>query len=248
MDYSKIYRDFIASRVSRPVPEGYTERHHILPKSLGGDDSKENIVRLTARDHFFAHMLLAKIHGGPMNIALWRMSQPKSQGRKERGVITSRQFSTIRNNFAKEISGRLKGKKRPDYIGEKISKKLKGRIFTEEWKRNMSRARIGKKMPEFTEEWRRNMALAKIGEKNPMFGKPTSAAQKKASREASLGKKSHRYNHTIFDFIHDDGARMSCTQYELREKFGLNHGNLSLMCSGKRKSCGGWRLFSESRN
>ena len=245
MDYSKIYIDFIDSRVSSPVPEGYTERHHILPKSLGGDDGKENIVRLTARDHFFAHMLLAKIYGGPMNIALWRMSQPRAQGYKKRKVITSRQFSVIRHNFAKEISGRLKGKKRPAYIGEKISKKLKGRVFTEEWKRNISRGQTGKKMPEFTEEWRSNMALAKIGEKNPMFGKTTSEDQKEAVRKANSGKKSHRYNHNIFDFIHENGTRVSCTQHDLRKRFNLRHGNLSLMCSGQRKSCSGWRLFNE---
>ena len=33
----------------------YYENHHILPKSLGGDNSKDNLVNLTAREHFICH-------------------------------------------------------------------------------------------------------------------------------------------------------------------------------------------------
>lgn len=44
--------------------EGYTERHHIVPRSLGGDDSDSNLVRLTAREHFVVHWLLTKMVEG----------------------------------------------------------------------------------------------------------------------------------------------------------------------------------------
>jgi hypothetical protein len=43
---------------------GYTERHHIQPKCLGGTDDHKNLVRLTAREHFVVHHLLTKIHSG----------------------------------------------------------------------------------------------------------------------------------------------------------------------------------------
>lgn len=66
MDYQRIYREFIADRKAKPQPEGYSERHHILPRSLGGGDEVENLIILTAEDHFFAHLLLAKTHGGGM--------------------------------------------------------------------------------------------------------------------------------------------------------------------------------------
>lgn len=53
----------IVSRALGRVVEGYTERHHILPKSLGlgGEKDEDNIVRLTAREHFVCHMLLTKV-------------------------------------------------------------------------------------------------------------------------------------------------------------------------------------------
>lgn len=43
---------------------GYTEQHHILPRSLGGTDDSENLVYLTAREHFIVHWLLTKMTAG----------------------------------------------------------------------------------------------------------------------------------------------------------------------------------------
>lgn len=69
MDYSRVYRDFIADRRGR-VPSGYFERHHIVPRSLGGSNEGENLIDLSPEDHYFAHLLLAKIHGGRLASAL----------------------------------------------------------------------------------------------------------------------------------------------------------------------------------
>lgn len=60
MNYKKIYYKIIENRKNYPL-EGYTENHHILPKSLGGEDKKENLVRLSAREHFICHYLLTKM-------------------------------------------------------------------------------------------------------------------------------------------------------------------------------------------
>ena len=62
MNYSKIYLDFINSRIVRELSPGvYYESHHILPRSAGGDDSDDNLINLTIREHVFAHLLLTKI-------------------------------------------------------------------------------------------------------------------------------------------------------------------------------------------
>ena len=55
--YTKTYYSIINNAKSR-VTEGYTEKHHIIPRSLGGDDSADNLVVLTAREHFICHRLL----------------------------------------------------------------------------------------------------------------------------------------------------------------------------------------------
>ena len=89
MNYKIIYDAIIAFRKSN-IPSGYSEKHHILPRALGGDNSKNNIVRLTAKEHFICHRLLAKIHGGKMWAALAYMMRGNTKSAK--GVrVTSRQ-------------------------------------------------------------------------------------------------------------------------------------------------------------
>jgi hypothetical protein len=65
MDYQRIYAAFINDRMGKqPAAPEYSERHHIVPRALGGGDEAANMIRLTPEDHYFAHLLLAKIHGG----------------------------------------------------------------------------------------------------------------------------------------------------------------------------------------
>lgn len=63
MNYAKHY-DVLIDRAQHRVVVGYTERHHVKPRCMGGDDSIKNIVRLTPEEHFVAHLLLTKIHPG----------------------------------------------------------------------------------------------------------------------------------------------------------------------------------------
>ena len=67
MNYEKIYTNLITSRQQLDrvyLRDGSLEHHHIVPKSLGGDNSKSNLVLLTPREHFIAHWLLYKMHVG----------------------------------------------------------------------------------------------------------------------------------------------------------------------------------------
>jgi DNA-directed RNA polymerase specialized sigma24 family protein len=66
MNYFLAYQRLIAKAKERVCLDGYFERHHILPRALGGTDDSSNLVTLTAKEHFVAHVLLAKIHGGIM--------------------------------------------------------------------------------------------------------------------------------------------------------------------------------------
>ena len=61
MNYQKIY-DMIIEKRKSDIPDGYVEKHHIIPRCLGGSDDSTNLVKLTAREHFICHMLLMKIY------------------------------------------------------------------------------------------------------------------------------------------------------------------------------------------
>jgi hypothetical protein len=99
MDYKKIYDDLIESRKMRPKLEGvYYEEHHILAKCMGGSNEKSNLIYLTAREHFLAHLLLAQVYGGELWFAAQAMTMTSS-GRK----LNSRMFSLVREQWSKEI-------------------------------------------------------------------------------------------------------------------------------------------------
>ena len=100
-------------QLSRSKHSGsYFEKHHIQPRSLGGSNDPENLVLLTPREHYIAHLLLYfyyKQLGGDsfrkMAFALVSMSA-KRNGRLQRADLTARQYSTIREAAMNSSKGK----------------------------------------------------------------------------------------------------------------------------------------------
>lgn len=103
MNYTRIYNNIIKNRLANPY-NGYVEKHHIIPKSLGGSDKPENLISLTAREHFICHLLLTKIYtpdtvsGKKMIRAFVMMLYCRSNNQDR--YITSREFSILREQFS----------------------------------------------------------------------------------------------------------------------------------------------------
>lgn len=117
MDYQAIYQQFIKDRKAKQsellLSGCYVERHHILPRSLGGDDSKENLISLGAEDHYFAHLLLAKIHGGKMWCAVLAMAN-LDFGTDRKGAFRARtKFGHVRRQVAKYFRENFSGLNSP---------------------------------------------------------------------------------------------------------------------------------------
>ena len=65
MNHQKVYDNIIekAKSENRIKHNGaYYENHHINPRCLGGNDNKENLVLLTAKEHYVCHKLLTYIY------------------------------------------------------------------------------------------------------------------------------------------------------------------------------------------
>ena len=104
MNYQRHYDALIQKALNRSKPEGYTEKHHIVPRSMGGSDDPANLVVLTAREHCMAHVLLAKIHGGKMlTAAMFMMDKFK--------ILSSRTYASTREEFIKYKSISMLGDK-----------------------------------------------------------------------------------------------------------------------------------------
>lgn len=69
MNYEKIYDSIIERARNRYLTE-YTEKHHIIPRCMGGSDEISNLVELTPEEHFVAHQLLTKIYPQDARLAL----------------------------------------------------------------------------------------------------------------------------------------------------------------------------------
>jgi hypothetical protein len=90
MNYKKIYDSLIERGKNRELKE-YGEKHHIVPRCLGGLNDKTNLVKLTPEEHYVAHQLLVKIY--PENIKLAKavsMMIPNRPNNKMYGWIRKR--------------------------------------------------------------------------------------------------------------------------------------------------------------
>jgi hypothetical protein len=111
MNYKKIYEHLIDKAKKRNV-DGYVEVHHIIPRCVGGGNSTENLVRLTAREHFIAHLLLAKIYNG--NLKLIKAVAMMCVGQEER-KLTNRLYGKYRELFRMAMSESQTGVKNSQY-------------------------------------------------------------------------------------------------------------------------------------
>ncbi|NDB81621.1 MAG: HNH endonuclease [Alphaproteobacteria bacterium] len=109
MNYHKIYNDLINTRKSlrRTKSDGqYYENHHIIPACLGGSDDDSNMVLLTAKEHWIAHCLLAKMsydnkqNSYKMNQALVNMGRVISESKRKISTL----YASARKEIAIEVS------------------------------------------------------------------------------------------------------------------------------------------------
>jgi len=119
MDYKKIYNSIILKRITSPCNDEYTEKHHVIPKSLGGSDDTSNIIQLSAREHFLCHLLLIKMYaeGTPewckMIKAFGYMCVAQSNNQKR--YVNSRFYQALRVSFSKAQSIQQRGENNSQY-------------------------------------------------------------------------------------------------------------------------------------
>lgn len=191
MDYQKVYNRIIekAKKENRKKNNGvYYEKHHILPRSLFKENENDpnNIVLLTAKEHFICHMLLEKIYATKeMRFAMWRMCNDDTY------KVSSRYYAYIKEKVAKDSSELHRGKILSEEHRLKISQAQKGRkhsnatkekmrqsydkskhVVSDELKQKLSKLAkerfTGRKR---SEEFKKNLSLKRIGQNNPMYGK-----------------------------------------------------------------------------
>ncbi len=147
MNYKKHY-DLLISKGKNRMLEGYVERHHIIPRCMGGTDDVENLVQLTPEEHYVAHQLLVKMY--PENFGLLSSAMYMTGGNKNRK--SNKSYAWLKRRYSEYMKGpNNPGKKQP--TGDK------------HWKYGVPFDTTC-----FTPEGLELMAAAKRGDKNPMYG------------------------------------------------------------------------------
>lgn len=221
MDYGRVYREFIADRRARgPFLEGYTERHHILPRSLGGGNEPENLIRLTPEDHFFAHLLLAKIYGGRMWVPLRLMLK----GHVKWMARVSRSAHGLAARVANEGT---KGRNHYSFSAEQIELlHLDGRSWRGTRQEMTSQLGLSPSLASMLRSGRVNSARGWR-----ILG---------ATARGRTGPDHWRYNPEVKTFRHVDGSTFSGTGWELASAYGLHKPKCAALVRGKIRVTGGW--------
>lgn len=152
--YLRWYETLIERACLREIAVG--ERHHIVPKCLGGGNEKSNIVKLTYREHFLAHWLLTKFTEG---VARKRMCNAlhlmvKVPGQYKR-IVSSWQYGVAREAARVASLGNHYGRGWRPSLDQRleISKRLLGnkhtlgKTLSPEHKEAISKALLGKPQP-----------------------------------------------------------------------------------------------------
>lgn len=160
--YKKTYDFLVETRKSRGTKkkkgDGFN-RHHIIPKCIGGEDVENNYVLLTFREHLIAHMLLVRLYPNEngLKYSLLRMIQSSHSDRKENTykvdktgknisfTISTKFFEELRLASVNHLRTKISGTTLSDETKNKISDKHLGMKYSEEHKKNLSLMRKGKK-------------------------------------------------------------------------------------------------------
>lgn len=172
MNYKYHYDALISSRkeLLRVKGEGvYYERHHIVPRSMGGSDESSNLILLTGREHYIAHLLLWKMHpeSKSMHYAFMVMCN------KAITKVSSRIYETLRKNHSEIVSKYQSGKNHPMF----------GKTLSEDHREKLRELRTGSKQSAETVEKR---ASKNRGKK---WTKPMSQEQRQKLSEIKKGKR-----------------------------------------------------------
>jgi hypothetical protein len=195
MNYKKIYNQLIDRAQSENRQKGsgvYFERHHIIPRCLGGTNDKINLVLLTAREHYVAHKLLCEIYpnNSKLHYALWRMMNYQSSKHERDYIVSSKEYSRrkqIHSELIRELGKQNNGK--INVISEETRNKMKlaklGKPRSKETKEKISNTLTGYKQTPETIELRRSKLKGMPGY---WKGKQRSDETKEKIRQTLLNK------------------------------------------------------------
>ena len=126
---------------------GYVERHHIIPRCIGGTDDETNLVSLTPEEHYLCHLLLVKIYPNNIRLVKAAMFMVSSNNNVKRN---NKVYGWLKRQYSEYMRGPNNPQKLNPVRGERhyaFGKKLSSDHFTENGKKILADKMIGDKNP-----------------------------------------------------------------------------------------------------
>ena len=229
LTYKNFIDNIINTRGRFACGDEYHERHHIVPKCMGGTDDNDNLIDLYAREHFEAHRLLALEN--PYNDKLvyaWHLMSIMNDNNNRTYEITSEEYEEAKKYYSTIKSLTMLGEKHPNY----------GKHLSEETRKKMSEAasgennhNFGKSMPD---KIRKKISESTLGENAYWYGKHHTDESKKKMSEANSGE-NHPQCRPVYCYELNEyfwGAK------EAQDKYEINGSSIARCCLRKLQSAG----------
>lgn len=161
--YTTMYYSIInnARSQDRSKSESYFELHHVQPKSLGGSNKQDNLILLTAREHFLCHLLLTKMFDAG-TIEYYKMLHSfmlmKGSNSLQTRYINSKLYESIKKQYSVYQSNKRKNSVMSKEQKQKISNSMKGHFVSEETKQKISKSASSRKRQPFSDEYKKRMS------------------------------------------------------------------------------------------
>jgi len=197
------YNEFINKCKNKNYLDLIVQKHHIIPKSNGGNDSEENIVYLSVHDHFWAHVYYAidtgKCKTAPglilhtycakkdfsenewddaVKVAYELQSELMKNLKRRKGWKHSEE---TKQKMSKKALGnkRSLGRKDSNEVKEKRASSLRGRKNSEESKNKMSLSAKLRPRKKHSEETKLKIGKSHLGKKRSDSTKKKQSENKK---------------------------------------------------------------------
>lgn len=216
--------------------EIYCETHHIIPKSLGGTDNIENLVNLTPREHFVAHLLLSKMTQGESYVKMcWALHRMAFSGEQYFG---SREYDWFRKKHRHFLVENHPSKKQS--WRDAVSKKV-----TKHWEDNEQRKK--QTSDRMKQSWKEGKIKSKdqTGKNNHMWGKKSWNNGKTYENNKLKGSKNGTSITVTLQNQFGEISIFPCLK-EACEKLNLNYKCMLQVSRGKNKQHKGYIIISKT--
>lgn len=247
----------------------YKERHHIIPKSIFNDedskilfpnikdvDDPQNLVTLSAQDHYRVHFLLVEIFRN-VNVNCYIRMLYAFNFMDNRLNGSPKEYKKVREEFSRFMSNLLKGKpsrakgcawSEESKKRKSMSHPLKGKIYEEYYdykkakelkdKRKMSATGVV-----FSEERRDKLRYKKTKEHREKISKAKMGC---VSSHFSDDTKHHSVDQTKYWFVNKHtGEIIYARKIDMKKTFGC--GGIYNVVSGKWLHTKGWMLLKQEK-